>query len=610
MTVARRAALKRVCGVCGETRRIHIRGRDGRPDMCQRCARRTATCGVCGRACRIALAAIGDRPAVGRCCYKPPVATCSQCGEKRPCNHADTDRPVCLACPPRRLGPCGVCGRVSRIARRETDSSPQVGICCYRLPLAMCLDCGRERPCYWAKTGEPVCLNCTAVRRAEACVGCGQRRVAYRRVDGGILCQTCDIKHGYRTGPCHDCGQIAPLTKGLCAGCRLRVRVDQLAAGASPEIAGRLAPLFGDLATAENPSSTLRWFYTPGFKITRRLLAGKIPISHEGLDQAAIKAPNPVAFVRAKLVASGVLTPRDEASARFAAWQATAVLRIALGSDRAHVRAYATWQVAHQLARTVARRGEASDSSIKYARSLVTEAIKLVLWLDDQHLELADLRQDLVDEWIAGGARQRRRVRLFLAWLERASVTGALNVDWDDRLPTRPAIDDEQRFAILRRLLHDPELDPRDRFAGSVPLLYGKPTTRIVALRTSDIHTAPDGGITLRLGRGEIPLPEPLAQVAQALRDQQLQRTGTDGWLIPGRHAGQHLTADRLQQRLTRCGIERSREGRHAALLALAARLPAPILAERIGIHQSRAAAWVRMSGSTYADYVSLRTHA
>jgi hypothetical protein len=182
-------------------------------------------------------------------------------------------------------------------------------------------------------------------------------------------------------------------------------------------------------------------------------------------------------------------------------------------------------------------------------------------------------------------------------------VTGALSVDWDDRLPTRPAIDDEQRFAILRGLLHDQDLDLRDRFAGSVLLLYWKPTTRIVALRTTDINTTPGGETTLRLGRGEIPLSEPLAQ---ALRDQ--QRTGTDGWLIRGRHAGQHITADRLQQRLKRYGIERSREGRHAALLALAARLPAPILVERIGIHQSRAAAWVRMAGSTYADYVSLRT--
>jgi hypothetical protein len=68
------------------------------------------------------------------------------------------------------------------------------------------------------------------------------------------------------------------------------------------------------------------------------------------------------------------------------------------------------------------------------------------------------------------------------------------------------------------------------------------------------------------------------------------------------------MTADRLQQRLKRYGIERSRESRYAALLALAARLPAPILAERIGIHQSRAAAWVRMAGSTYADYVAVRS--
>jgi hypothetical protein len=440
-------------------------------------------------------------------------------------------------------------------------------------------------------------------------VGCGERRVAHRRVAGGILCQTCDIKHGYTTRACERCGQIAPLLRRVCAACQLGARVDQLAAGAGPEIAATLAPFLRDLARAENPRSMMRWFCCPGFAVTRGLLAGEIPISHAGLDEAAVQAASAVAFVRAKLVISGVLEPRDEASARFAAWHATAVLQVPPGADRAHVRAYASWQVGHQLAQTVKRRREATPASAKYARSLVSEAIKLVVWLHEQQLELADLRQDLIDEWVAAGLRMRRRVRLFLAWLQRANVTGALEVDWDDRPATRPAIDDEQRFDILRRLLHDQGLDLRDRFAGSVLLLYGKPTTRIVALRTTDIRTTQDGMITLRLGRGEIPLPEPLAGIAQALRDRQLQRTETDGWLIPGRHAGQHITADRLQQRLKRYGIERSREGRHAAMLALAARLPAPILAERIGIHQSRAAAWVRMAGGTYADYVSLRTH-
>jgi hypothetical protein len=44
------------------------------------------------------------------------------------------------------------------------------------------------------------------------------------------------------------------------------------------------------------------------------------------------------------------------------------------------------------------------------------------------------------------------------------------------------------------------------------------------------------------------------------------------------------------------------RPGRRGALLALAARLPAPILAERVGIHPSRAAEWVRAAGAIYAD--------
>ncbi|HET6651935.1 MAG TPA: hypothetical protein VFH10_04770, partial [Nocardioides sp.] len=36
-------------------------------------------------------------------------------------------------------------------------------------------------------------------------------------------------------------------------------------------------------------------------------------------------------------------------------------------------------------------------------------------------------------------------------------------------------------------------------------------------------------------------------------------------------------------------------------------RLPAPILAERLGIHQARAAQWARAAGATYSGYVELR---
>lgn len=138
-------------------------------------------------------------------------------------------------------------------------------------------------------------------------------------------------------------------------------------------------------------------------------------------------------------------------------------------------------------------------------------------------------------------------------------------------------------------------------------LLYGKPLTRIVALRTSDVGVDSDGQATLKLGRGAVSLPEPLGAITLALRCQQPQRDQADAWLLPGRRAGAHVTAEILRGRLKRYGIMRSREGRHAALLALAGQIPAPILAERIGIHQSRAAQWVRLAGATYADYVSIR---
>jgi hypothetical protein len=48
--------------------------------------------------------------------------------------------------------------------------------------------------------------------------------------------------------------------------------------------------------------------------------------------------------------------------------------------------------------------------------------------------------------------------------------------------------------------------------------------TQIAALPTSAINLTADGQTTLRLGRGEIPLPEPLAAIALALRNQRVNR--------------------------------------------------------------------------------------
>ncbi|HEX3737926.1 MAG TPA: hypothetical protein VHV53_10320 [Solirubrobacterales bacterium] len=62
-----------------------------------------------------------------------------------------------------------------------------------------------------------------------------------------------------------------------------------------------------------------------------------------------------------------------------------------------------------------------------------------------------------------------------------------------------------------------------------------------------------------------------------------------------------------MQRLLSPDGVYSSEEVDLALARVLAARLPAPFLAERLGFHQARAAKWVREAGRTYADYVALR---
>jgi hypothetical protein len=569
-------------------------------------------CGRCGRR-RPGRLASDKGPALCVNCLthdRKPRTRCSVCGKVtvkrvRPGHEVD----LCDDCvPPQDERVCGICGRVGELAVRTTDTSPAVGRCCYRPPVAHCSRCGRQRPCNHA--GDPqraICHGCASGRIAiVTCLDCGKPRAAHRRVDGGTICHACDRKRGNTTGACTGCGERAALARELCDPCRLRSWIDALTRDGDPEAVHTLAPLLAELTANHNPASVMRWMQSPTFWVTEDLIAGRVEVSHAALDEIAPRAPAAVVFMRAKLVHTGVLAARDEPSARFARWQARAIERIAPGRDRAHVRAYATWQVAHQLA-SVSQRDRPTAAAEKYARSLVTEAIKLVCWLHAQQLELTDLRQDLLDAWIVDGAGTRRRVRMFIAWLQRGEIlTTRLQVAWDYRRGGWPALTDEQRLTILRRLLEDRSIDQRDRFAGAVLLLYAQPLTRIARIRTSDIAMNSNGETTLRVARGRFTLPEPLASLALALRYQQLQRTGDEGWLLPGRHPEAPVNAENLRRRLKRYDIT-SCAGRHGALLALAARLPAPILADRLGLNQSRAAQWVQAAGATYGDYVALR---
>jgi hypothetical protein len=404
-----------------------------------------------------------------------------------------------------------------------------------------------------------------ATRRPVKCASCGDVRRSYKRTADGSICRRCYRKQGECTGACKQCSTLAALAKGLCESCILTNHVQVLREFGVPAIVTRLDPYLCSLACSERPRSTLMWM-----EIRRRLLDellnGEIALTHEALDEVPGSAhpPRTIAFLRAGLVHAGVLGKRDEVLTAFTKWVEQTVSVLDKGPDRALVHAYATWHVARGLS----QRTKTGRPATRHCRSLVIEAINITRWLHAQELTLSDLHQDLTDQWVAGGNSRRRWVRLFLIWLKRTGTTGELHVAKPEAINRTIPLADIERMKILTILLNDTQLDPRDRLAGSLLLLYA----------------------------------QPLSDLALELRE----RAGDSQWLFPGRHPGRHLSPDHLRKRLKDQGIT-SCASRHGALLALAMRLPAPILAERFGFHQARTARWVRAAGATYAEYVALR---
>ena len=76
-------------------------------------------------------------------------------------------------------------------------------------------------------------------------------------------------------------------------------------------------------------------------------------------------------------------------------------------------------------------------------------------------------------------------------------------------------------------------------------------------------------------------------------------------WLLPGAKPGTHIGPERIRRRLRQLGI-RSDTGRPAALLALAASVPAPILGELLGYCDDTANHWRRAAAGDWARYAAL----
>ncbi|GLI03918.1 hypothetical protein Pa4123_91990 [Phytohabitans aurantiacus] len=412
------------------------------------------------------------------------------------------------------------------------------------------------------------------------------------------------------TYTCRECGRSGEIhCDQRCFRCVLTERVIDLLADADGRVAQQFRPLLHALTRVENPATVVGWLAkSRSAKLLRDLAAAAEPITHDVLDQQP--QTQPLHYIREVLVTTGVLTARDEHLERLRSW----LERVLADKPSHHIRVvkpFAQWFVLRRARRSAIRNGDYRRGSADYARARILIALELLAWLDQHDLTLTALTQSVLDQWLEDGTTTRRTVRYFLGWAYERGLATKLDVPMTARTAPAVLLDEDDRIAQLRRCLTDETLGLDLRVAGALILLFAMPLTRVLRLRDTDVIRDVDNTHLLIDGH-RLLLPPRLADLIQQLQ----ARTGarstlaridrTPGWLFPGQIATRPAHDNAVASRLQRAGID-SFAGRNGARLALAADLPASVLADLTGLHITTALRWTTWAKRDWTQFVAAR---
>jgi hypothetical protein len=562
------------------------------------------SCPGCHRVVRI------DKPLDGQrvcrtCIAHSRVEECSRCGATRdPATRDDQGRPLCPNClitDPANLESCINCGR----RRLVNTRTPQGPLCpsCPPLPLSTCSICAKEKPCGTSRiTGRPWCPDCQ--RRSAPCSACGRLAAIASGTSARPLCADCTTPEVWHTCPtCTDPDYPHP---GQCVRCLINQRLGDLLGPASDSLHPALEALRHNIATTEHPTTARRWLNKPSIApVLSDLATGRRALTHQSLDE--LPDSPPLAHLRQVLVSVGALPERDEHMTRAERFLASLLASQHDPDQRQLLHRYTTWHLVRRLRRRNNGR-PVTPQQFDSVRHRTHAAVAFLTWLTAHDLTLETCRQADLDRWLTDdSATYRKTAGHFIRWAHTNRLT-TVHIPahrWNG--PTQP-LDDERRWDIARRLLHDDTLKPEDRLAGLLLLLYAQGAAAISRLTIEDVDVSAQT-VRLRLGEAPVQLPEPLSALARTVAANRkghatIGALTPSPWLFPGGQPGRPISTTQLTKRLTQLGI-RPNQARSTALFQLATEIPAAILARTLGIHTDVAVAWQRLSAGDWANYAA-----
>lgn len=437
------------------------------------------------------------------------------------------------------------------------------------------------------------------------------RPVAYLHGDQGqaaVVCASC--AGAVSVFACDECGrEDHPYGAHRCARCILRERLtDLLTDPATGQIHARLRSVFDELVNSERPQTGIWWLRKkPG--VGPRLLAqmahGEVAISHDTFR--ALPSDRAHHYLRGLLVALDVLPAYEPRIERILPWLETKL--DPLPAEQADmVRRFAHWRVLRHL-RRVADQGRLTKAITDRAREQISAAIRFLDFLDEHGKSAATAKQSDLECYQTTRTLTLSSECAFITWLRTSRINTSLTIPYVPYGAPTVVLSDGQRWGHVERLLHDDTLRSYTRIGGLFTLLFAQPLSRIVAMRTSQVTHGEGGRVNVTFNSASIQMPAVVAELIgdhMQQRGQSLYASRDTGWLFPGGRPGRHLQTESIRRDLVEIGIK-PYESRKAALFQLAGDMPAPILAELIGITDNMAADWAKLAARDWTGYIADR---
>ncbi|WP_257232900.1 Fis family transcriptional regulator [Rhodococcus qingshengii] len=325
-------------------------------------------------------------------------------------------------------------------------------------------------------------------------------------------------------------------------------------------------------------------------------------VSHDVIDQ--LPRSRTREYVRELLVTHQILPPRDGLLHRYIDWSDEALDRLKSSEHREVATRYIRW---HHL-RQMYCMESVSHGTFLRSKQTVSVTIEFLNWLTDRDISIDDLSQADLDAWQAEGPSTREFAIRFLAWAVKTKLVARDLTMTPHRRGTSSKMSPEAQQDVVDGITsNQPALNPRDRAAAILVLVFGQQIDRVVKL-TWDHVIVSDELVTVTLGDIAIALPAPLDEPFRYLAgERDLGNTAahpSTRWVFRGYIPGQHINPGHLRNRLkSTFGTRAARLGTLHELTKLA---PAAILADTLGYSPATIERHAVASAATYARYVAM----